>query len=103
MLAASPCLESAYMQVPQTRFRLHVVEHVCITAQILDSCRVPITIRSEDKFYNGLFLMWREQLLLNRLVLSCLSSVTAMPLSGRGNRRCCRFAPALCSRLMRLS
>jgi hypothetical protein len=69
----------------------------CITAQILDSCRVPITIRSEDKVYNGLFLMWREQLLLDRLVLSCLSSVIAMPLGGRGKREWGRFVLALCS------
>jgi len=74
-----------------------------ITAQILDSRRVPITIRSEDKVYNGLFLMLREQLLLDRLVLLYLSSVIAMPLGGRGKRRWGRFALALCSGLARLS
>ena len=75
----------------------------CIPAQILDSCRVPITIRSKDKVYNGLFLMWREQLLLDRLVLSCLSSVIAMPLGGRGKRRWGRFGLTLCRGLTRLS
>ena len=75
----------------------------CITAQILDSCRVLITIRAEDKIYNGLFLMWGEQLLLDRLVLLCLSSVIAMPLGGRRKWKWGRFVLALCSGFTRVS
>jgi hypothetical protein len=59
----------------------------CITAQILDSRREPVTVRSEDEVYDGLFLMWRGQLLLNGLVMACLSSMVAMPLNRIGKGR----------------
>lgn len=68
---------------------VYLVEHVfgedrCITAQILHSCRKPVAVCSEDEVYDGMFLTWREQLLLDGFVTACLSSVVAMPLSGRG-------------------
>lgn len=55
--------------------------------QILDSCREPVTVRSEDKVYDGMFLTLREQLLLDGLLMARLSSVVAMPLGRIGNWR----------------
>lgn len=51
---------------------------------MLNSYRIPITVRSEYKAYNCLFFMGREKLLLVRLVFALLSAMIAMPLGGRG-------------------
>ena len=56
----------------------------CIMVQIFDSCREPIAVGSEDEVYDGLFLTWREQLLLDSFVTACPSSVVAMPLGSIG-------------------
>jgi hypothetical protein len=55
--------------------------------QIFDFGRKPVAVRSEDEVYDGLFLAWREQLLLDRFVTACSSSVVAMPLSSVGEGR----------------
>jgi hypothetical protein len=55
--------------------------------QILDSCREPVTVRSEDEVYDGLFLAWSKQLLLDSFVAACPSSVVAMPLGSVGKGR----------------
>ena len=55
--------------------------------QIFDFGREPVAVRSEDEVYDGLFLAWREQLLLDRFVTACSSSVVAMPLSSVGKGR----------------
>jgi len=49
--------------------------------QILDFGRDPVAVRPEDEVYDGLFLAWREKLLLDGFVTTCPSSVVAMPLS----------------------
>jgi len=59
----------------------------CIIVQIFDFGREPVTVRAEDKVYNGLFLAWREKLLLDRFIMTCSSSVLAMPLSSIGEGR----------------
>lgn len=53
-------------------------------AQILDSRREPVTVRSEDEVYDSLFLTWRKQLLLDRLLSARLSAMVAMPLGRLG-------------------
>jgi hypothetical protein len=55
--------------------------------QIFDPGREPVAVRSEDEVYDGLFLAWREQLLLDRFVTACSSSVVAMPLGRVGKGR----------------
>jgi hypothetical protein len=55
--------------------------------QILDFGREPVAVRSEDEVYDGLFLAWREKLLLDGFVTTCPSSVVAMPLSSVGKER----------------
>jgi len=55
--------------------------------QIFDFGREPVTVRAEDKVYDGLFLAWREKLLLDCFVMTCPSSVVAMPLSSIGKGR----------------
>jgi hypothetical protein len=55
--------------------------------QIFYFGRESVAVRSEDEVYDGLFLAWREQLLLDRFVTACSSSVVAMPLSSVGEGR----------------
>lgn len=66
----------------------------CVTAQILDSCRVSVAVRPQHKIYNGLLLSGRKQLLLDRLVPTRLAAVVAVPLSGtrEGIGRCNKLA-----------
>jgi hypothetical protein len=55
--------------------------------QIFDPGREPVAVRSEDEVYDGLFLAWREQLLLDSFITACSSSVVAMPLGRVGKGR----------------
>jgi hypothetical protein len=55
--------------------------------QIFDPCRETIAVRSEDEVYDGLFLTWREQLLLDSFVASGTSTVVTMPLGSIGKVR----------------
>jgi hypothetical protein len=55
--------------------------------EILDSGKETVAVHLEDKVYDGLFLVWREQLLLDRFITACSSSVVAMSLSSIGKGR----------------
>jgi len=55
--------------------------------QIFDFGREPVPVRAEDEVYDGLFLAWRERLLLDGFVTTCPSSVVAMPLTSIGKVR----------------
>lgn len=56
----------------------------CIMVQILNSCRIPVSVRSEDMIYDRLLFTGSEQLLLDRLIFKRLSAMVTVPFRRRG-------------------